>query len=364
MPDMRFAPPPSVRIAERSTGMNQVLARSYNERLIMSLLLQNPGLSRMQLGEASGLSAQTISVIVRSLEKDNLVLKGEAVRGRIGPPTTPISLNPEGAFSIGIHIGHRNLDVVMSDFVGNPISRRAFFYDEARLDDVRRTARAAVEAAMAEAPKARRARLAGIGLSLPSDMGPTIEEARAILDFDFEAELSRASGLDVFIQDDVTAAASAECMFGAARNLNDYLYCVVTPHIVPRLVLGGRIHAGHDQAFSGESEAAMMDRFLALRDAPEASGDNIDSWIGAVADELHALIASLGKFARVKTAIIAGLLPDAVLAEIVSRLSGISGADSETAIEKSRLGPWGLAIGAAALPFHSRFMNDSPVSAG
>ena len=39
MPDMRFAPPNPIRIADRSSGMNAVSVRSYNERLVLSLSL-------------------------------------------------------------------------------------------------------------------------------------------------------------------------------------------------------------------------------------------------------------------------------------------------------------------------------------
>jgi len=118
MPDMRFAPPNPIRIADRSAGMNAVSVRSYNERLILSLLLQNEGISRMEIGKRTGLSAQTVSVIVRSLEQDGLVAKGAAQKGRMGPPTIALSLNPEGAYSVGISIGHRHTDVVLLNFVG------------------------------------------------------------------------------------------------------------------------------------------------------------------------------------------------------------------------------------------------------
>ena len=39
MPDMRFAPPNPLRIADRASGLNAVSVRSYNERLVLSLLL-------------------------------------------------------------------------------------------------------------------------------------------------------------------------------------------------------------------------------------------------------------------------------------------------------------------------------------
>ncbi len=38
MPDMRFAPPNPIRIADRAAGLNAVSVRSYNERLVLSML--------------------------------------------------------------------------------------------------------------------------------------------------------------------------------------------------------------------------------------------------------------------------------------------------------------------------------------
>ncbi len=66
MPDLRFAPPNPLRIADRATGLNSVSVRSYNERLVLSLLLQNKSTTRLEIGERTGLSAQTVSVLVRS----------------------------------------------------------------------------------------------------------------------------------------------------------------------------------------------------------------------------------------------------------------------------------------------------------
>jgi len=35
---MRFAPPTAIRVDDRVGGLNQISVRSYNERLVMSLL--------------------------------------------------------------------------------------------------------------------------------------------------------------------------------------------------------------------------------------------------------------------------------------------------------------------------------------
>jgi hypothetical protein len=100
-------------------GTNQSGMRDFNERLVLSLVRQHGALAKTDIARMTGLSAQTISVIMRELEADNLLLRGEPVRGKVGQPSIPMSLNPEGAFFLGLKIGRRSADLVLIDFLGN-----------------------------------------------------------------------------------------------------------------------------------------------------------------------------------------------------------------------------------------------------
>eukprot|EP01031_Cornospumella_fuschlensis_P042384 gene42385-51765_t len=99
-------------------GSNQSGMRDHNERLVLSLLRQHGALAKSDIARITGLSAQTISVIMRALEQDGLLLRGEPVRGRIGQPSVPMHLNPEGALFLGLKIGRRSTDLVLVDFLG------------------------------------------------------------------------------------------------------------------------------------------------------------------------------------------------------------------------------------------------------
>ena len=100
-------------------GSNQVRVRAYNERLVLSLVRQNPGCSKADIARLTGLSAQTVSVIMRSLESDELLMRGEPIRGRVGQPSVPMFINPEAVFSFGVKIGRRSADLVLMEFAGN-----------------------------------------------------------------------------------------------------------------------------------------------------------------------------------------------------------------------------------------------------
>ena len=56
-----------------SRGTNQNGVRAYNERLILSLIRRNISLSKIEITNLTGLSAQTISGIVNALEGNGLL---------------------------------------------------------------------------------------------------------------------------------------------------------------------------------------------------------------------------------------------------------------------------------------------------
>lgn len=264
MPDMRFAPPNPLRIADRASNLNAPSVRSYNERLVLSLLLQNQGISRLEIGEKTGLSAQTVSVIVRSLEQEGLVAKGEAQRGRVGPPTIPLSLNPEGAYAVGISFGARAGDIVLIDLIGSIRRHTTHPYAALRSSDALLPP---IEQALKSVPPGGTTRTAAIGLAVLDD-ATTSEDVQAVLGFDFteaQRRIERALQQPVFIQNDITAAAGGESLFGAARPLSDFLFFYLGSSLHSRLILNHQIYNGNAGGRSGAGLAPLREA-LALHD--------------------------------------------------------------------------------------------------
>ena len=73
-------------ILDTSGGSNQIRVRAYNERLVLSLVRRHGALSKADIARRTGLSAQTVSVIMRALEKEGLLARGAPIRGRVGQP--------------------------------------------------------------------------------------------------------------------------------------------------------------------------------------------------------------------------------------------------------------------------------------
>src|SRR5882724_8186139 len=93
---------PATQLPDFARGTNQSGVRLYNERLVLSLIRRHGSLPKAEIARLTGLSAQTITVIMRVLETDHLVVKQARQRGKIGQPSVPFALDPDGAFSVGL----------------------------------------------------------------------------------------------------------------------------------------------------------------------------------------------------------------------------------------------------------------------
>src|ERR1700744_111575 len=113
---------------KRTVGSNQVGMRQFNERIVLQTIRLHGPLPKADIGRLTRLSMQTVSMIVDRLIDDGLLSKQPRVRGRIGQPSVPIALRPDGAYTIGVKVGRRSLDVLAMDFTGRICSRDVVDY--------------------------------------------------------------------------------------------------------------------------------------------------------------------------------------------------------------------------------------------
>ena len=74
-------------------GVSQSGVRDHNERLILTVLQRHgPTQPGADVARLTGLSPQTVSIILRKLEKDAILKRGTPLRGKVGK-----AINPNGA---------------------------------------------------------------------------------------------------------------------------------------------------------------------------------------------------------------------------------------------------------------------------
>lgn len=375
MPDMRFAPPSALRV-DSTEGLNPSRVRTHNDRLVLSLLRQHGQLSRMEITQITGLSPQTVSVIVRALEKDGLCVPGEIRKGKVGPPSTPMSLNPDGAFSFGFHIGLRGARAVLVDLLGNIRDRSIVTYPSPPIADLCAWILRCHAEMCSALPSEFHDRVAGLGIVLSSDFEEMTASGQEQLSLPgLETDLKAATGLDVYVQHDVTAAASAEVIFGNAAQLGDFAYVFIGRCVEMRLVLNHRIYAGGVssalqpvnglEAFAARLGSEPADTaFLWDPNEPWPDVPAVAAWTAKLSEQLAGLATIACGIVGVRKLALEGDLPEDVIGDIVDRtlevLSGQTGGENNAwEVRSGKVGRFAKAVGAASAPLYARFMDEA-----
>ena len=380
-------------------GTNQSGMRAQNERLVLSLVRQHGALAKSDIARITGLSAQTVSVIMRALEQDGLLQRGAPVRGRIGQPSVPMSLAPDGAFFLGLKIGRRSADLTLIDFQGGvrATDRRVYRYPTpaAVVAFVRDT----LPAMTAALPAGLQDRIGGMGVAMPFQLwnwvqalGAPQAEMDAWRDSDMAAELTAVTGMPVYVQNDATSACGAELVFGTGERPKDFLSFYVGTFIGGGLVLNGQLFLGRTGNAAGVGPLPVpgpdgrMQRLLdvaslsVLADAMEAAGEPSDhlwerpepwqvsapvlsAWMDSAAEGLAAAILSAVALLELEAVLIDGWMPVAVRAEVTRRtqaallrldLSGVT----PPLVREGSVGAQARSLGAAAIPLSQRYLID------
>src|SRR5258706_6776722 len=232
-------------------GSNQVGLGQFNERVVLQALRVHGPLPKAQIARLTHLTAQTVALIIVRLTRRKLVRKCAPLRGRVGQPSVPIALDPDGAFGIGVHVGRRRMDLLLVAFVGAVRHRSVLDYSFPEPDAVVRAVARDVRTVHKKLGAEDSRRLQGIGMAAPLSLGGWrellgISAARAARwdEIDIGARIGARSGLPVHNIKDTAAACVAELVAGRGREIGSYAYFFVDTFIGGGLVLDHRLYRG------------------------------------------------------------------------------------------------------------------------
>jgi predicted NBD/HSP70 family sugar kinase len=385
-----------------SRGTNQSGVRAHNERLVLSLVRRHEGVAKADIARNTGLSAQTVSVIIRALESDGLLVRGTPIKGRVGQPSVPMLLAPDGAFSIGLKIGRRSADLALMDFVGTIRRQLHETYPYPMPEPILDFATRGTSELLATVPASRRDRVTGIGIATPFELWNWAEEVgaprakmAAWRDFDLAEVLRARVPFPVLSQNDATAACGAELVFGRGAEHPEFVYFFIGSFVGGGVVLNGAVYAGrtgnagalgsmpvpspngHPRQLIDHASLFVLENRLRGRaidpsslwldpDNWAAFGAPLDQWIEKTAQYLaHAIVASCSVI-DFAAAIIDGGFPAVVRRRIVEATAkAMAGLDLQgirpPAVREGAVGANARVIGAASLPIFARYLVDPNV---
>ena len=233
-------------------GSNHTGMRQFNERTVLRAIRHEGAIPKADLARLTQLSSQTVSIIVNRLLEDGLLIKQDRIRGKIGQPSVPLAINPDGAYSIGLQVGRRSLEVVVTDFLGQMRHQWQHTYPYPSPTEVLPKIKEGLKLMQKRMGAEAWKRAVGIGLSAPLAMhqwGDLMgkKAQKAMVDWehiDLVQEVQAMSALPVEFAKDTTAACVAELVQGLGRDVPNFLYVYVGTFVGGGLVMDGHIVNG------------------------------------------------------------------------------------------------------------------------
>lgn len=227
---------------------NLDLIRNINRQRVLDVIKNHQPVSRAVISRKLSLSRSTISMIVNDLIAEHSVIElgeGEStVNG--GRKGTLLGFNPRSAFGIGIDLQKDCSRIVLADLDGNVNMNQTFSCDH----DLRKFKEFLRD--FLNSLSGEMANLVGIGISVPS----IVKDHEIVVDapslgwqnINLVEELTDITNLNIFVINDVNAAACGERWGGQSGQVDNLFYLSIGTGVGSAIIANGEWVSGADQA--------------------------------------------------------------------------------------------------------------------
>ncbi|WP_030544329.1 ROK family transcriptional regulator [Streptomyces albus] len=228
-------------------GSQSSLHRANLERVVRAVRLAG-SLTQAEIARTTGLSAATVSNIVRELRDSGIVQVTPTSAG--GRRARSVSLSGDAGIVVGVDFGHTHLRVAVGNLAHQVLA------EEAEPLDVDASATQGFDRAEAlvkrliDATGLGVGKVIGVGLGVPGpiDVDSGALGSTAILPgwagINPKEELAARLGVPVSVDNDANLGALGELVWGAGRGVKDLAYIKVAGGVGAGLVINGHIYRG------------------------------------------------------------------------------------------------------------------------
>jgi predicted NBD/HSP70 family sugar kinase len=222
--------------------------RTANRVLVVDALRRYGGLTQVELVGATGLSAATVSNIVKELLGAGVVETRNTVHS--GRRANLVTLARRVGLAVGVHIGERHLRLAVSDSSHEVLAEQVLPLPFEHRVDTTLDRAALLVVDMLERVGSALPDVLGIGIGLPApvDDATGMISVRGVMrdwhDVHIGQVLSKRLGRPVFVENDANLGALTESRLGAAREYRDVVYVRASYGTGAGIVLGGNLHRG------------------------------------------------------------------------------------------------------------------------
>ena len=202
---------------------SQSSLREANRALIVETVHRHGGLTQVELAGSTGLSAATVSTIVKELLAAGVVDTRNTTRS--GRRAQMVTIAHRVGLAVGIHIGPRHLRIALGDVMNEVVAEQTLPLPNEHRVDTSLDRAALLVADLLERVGSTLDEVVGIGVGLPApvDSATGMVSVRGIMrgwdEIHVGHVLSKRLGCPVFVDNDANLGALAESTHGASRDV-------------------------------------------------------------------------------------------------------------------------------------------------
>lgn len=375
-------------LSVRLSGTNLERAADHNQRITLHAIRVHGVMTRVDIAQLTGLTAPAIANITKRLLQDGLIEEVGRLRQGRGQPATEYAVNRNACFAIGLNVDRDHLSIVLVNFLGETLARRALEIDFPRPVDVCSFYQESVGDLIAEAG-VDIARIVGVGVAIPDNLGEIDLPGRPG-DYgewntaNLPEMLTKPYDLPIFVENDAAAAAMGEQQLGAGRHYSSFFYILISRGLGGGLIVDGNYvrgdrgrsaeigflrHRGSDgQGEAVQSKVSLSGFELVLRrhglslhdieaaTMSKAASEAADEWISEAAEWLREPLEAVNCLINPSAVLLSGRLPSSILEGLAGRLNKVLAGGSQylptvAPVRRAVLSSDAPAVGAAILPF-------------
>jgi predicted NBD/HSP70 family sugar kinase len=233
-----------------SGGTNLPRVRDYNQGVVLEIIRTGDGASRVEIAEKTGLTAQTVSNIVKRLQDEELVIEAGVAASGSGKPRVLLQINPNARYAVGVLLDRDMITLVLMGLDGRIVARNKVALNHADglagvIEQVVQTVEGLIRNAKIEP-----GRVVGVGLGCP---GPMDHEKGIVYEpFDLlgwghvplKELLQKRLPYRIVIDNDATAAAIGERWVRGTHGAQNFAFIFMGVGIGAGLVIQNQIYRG------------------------------------------------------------------------------------------------------------------------
>lgn len=251
-------------IINKIPSLDKATMRSLNQFKVLYTIRDRQPISRSDIAKETGLSPAAISGITTELIKKRLLLEKQTGKSIGGRRPVLLTLNPDGAYTLGVFVSVRRITVVIINLQADILAEHSMYHEEKDTspDAVAEQIVQAVHHCMWKT-ELTKSQISGLGVAIPGLVTEPDSMIKFALNFrwrnvHFKEILYRKLAIPTYIENSVRCLSLAEQWFGEGKNVDNFIVISLAQGVAISIIINGQLYTGRSGT-AGEFGHTIID---------------------------------------------------------------------------------------------------------